>query len=169
MRTQALTLDGTLRTRGDGLPDRFALTGRIAAADGAPVLLPLTGPATRIDSADLTLGYDSTKDEGWSGRATLQGLQRETLKVGQVLMTGSGRIRGGSGGNMVGATVQLIAAGLAPTDPALAEALGQAVTGEVKLTWQEGKPLDLSDVTLAGAITPSAPGAASRAWQAALR
>ncbi len=85
------------------------------------------------------------------GGPRLQGLRRDDMAVDQVLMTGSGRIRGGPSGSMVGATVRLVAAGIAPTDPALAEALGTAVTGEVKLAWQEGKPLNLSDVTLAGA------------------
>ncbi len=56
VQTQALTLDGTLRTGADGLPNRFALTGRIAAADGTPVLLPLTGAETRIDGAGSDAG-----------------------------------------------------------------------------------------------------------------
>ncbi len=149
--TKALHLDGNLRTGPNGVPNRFALTGRIAAEDGSPVLLPTGGAQTWIDRADVLLSYDAAQDDGWTGQASLSGLTREDLALGQVLLTGSGRIRAGVGDALVGATLRVVAAGVQPNDPALAEALGPAVTGLVKLVWQEGKPLAISDLTLAGA------------------
>lgn len=151
VRTQALQIDGSLRTGPEGVPNRFALDGRIAQPDGAPVVLPLSGPPTRIGRAEVALSYDATQDEGWSGRASLQDLSRDGIDVGQVLLTGSGRIRDGAGGTVAGATLRLLAAGLRPADPGLAEALGAAVTGQMRLVWQDGQPVTVSDLTLAGA------------------
>ena len=150
VRTEALTLDGTLALAPGGLPVRFALTGQIANAAGTPVLLPLGGDGTQVASADISLSYDAALDEGWRGSASLQGLVRPDLAVDRALINGSGRISSGPQGKVVGATLRLVATGLRPTDPALAQALGDATTGQIKLSWLEGQPLRLSQIRLAG-------------------
>ncbi len=151
VRTGAMVLDGTVRLASDGLPQRFALTGRIERADGAPVLLPMQGAATRVGSAEIALNYDAAQDEGWTGQASVQGLSQPDLAIDQMLVTGSGRIARGPAGSVIGATLRLAAAGLRPADAAVAQALGGAATGQVKLSWLEGQPLSVSDVTIAGA------------------
>ena len=148
--TQALALDGTLALASDGLPLRFALTGKIANAEGSPVLLPLGGAETLVSNADISLTYDAAQDEGWRGSASLLGLVRPDMAVDRALINGSGRIGTGPLGKVVGATLRLVAAGLRPTDPALAQALGDATTGKIKLSWLEGQPLSLSELLLAG-------------------
>jgi len=148
--TQALALDGTLALASDGLPLRFALTGKIANAEGTPVLLPLGGAETLVSNADISLTYDAAQDEGWRGSASLLGLVRPDMAVDRALINGSGRIGTGPLGKVVGATLRLVAAGLRPTDPALAQALGDATTGKIKLSWLEGQPLSLSELLLAG-------------------
>ena len=56
---KALHLNGALLLAADGLPQRFHLTGQIAAPDGSAVLLPLTTEQpVKVDRAELTLGYD---------------------------------------------------------------------------------------------------------------
>jgi translocation and assembly module TamB len=150
VRTEALTLDGTLALAPGGLPLRFALTGQIANASGAPVLLPLGGGGTRVTTADIALSYDAAQDAGWRGSASLQGLLRPDLAVDRALINGSGRIGTGPQGKVAGATLRLAAAGLRPKDPALAQALGDATTGQIKLSWLEGQPLNLSEIRLAG-------------------
>ena len=150
VQTEALSLDGTLALAPDGLPVRFALQGRIARADGGAVLLPFGGVPTRIRSADLGLHYDAAADEGWRGSAGLQGLQRPDLALDSALISGSGRIRRGAGAQIIGATLRLVAAGVQPSDPRMATALGPALSGQAKLVWQQGTPLQFSDVTLAG-------------------
>ncbi|MCA3442520.1 MAG: translocation/assembly module TamB domain-containing protein [Rhodobacter sp.] len=150
VRTEALSLDGTLALAPGGLPVRFALTGRVAHAAGTPVLLPLSGPETYVTEAEITLDYDAAQDEGWRGSASLQGLSHPGLAVDRALITGSGRIGTGPQGKVVGATLRLAAAGLRPADPALAQALGDATTGKIKLSWLQGQPLNLSQLMLAG-------------------
>jgi translocation and assembly module TamB len=152
VQTQAMTLDGSLRLAPDGLPEVLSLTGRIAHADGTAVLLPTTGEdRLYIDRADLTVGFDGARDEGWSAQVTLAGLDHPAIRAGQVLLSGSGRISRTPQGNQVGATVRLLAADLAPTDPGLAQALGTGAAATLRAVWQEGQPLRLSEVALAGA------------------
>lgn len=152
VRTEAMQIDGGLRLGADGMPDRFALTGKIENRDGSAVILPISGTEkTTVGMADLALRFDAAKDDGWSGQATVRAFSRPGLAVDNMLLTGSGRIRNGAGNNLIGATVRMVAAGMRPDDPGLAEALGAAVTGQIKMVWQEGKPLNLSDLTIAGA------------------
>lgn len=150
VKTKALALDGTLALAPGGLPQRFSLAGRIADPAGAPVLLPLSGTETRVTGAEISVTYDATQDEGWRGSASLEGLERADLSVDRALINGSGRIGAGPQGKVVGATLRLAAAGLRPSDPALAQALGSATTGQIKLSWLQGQPLNLSELMLAG-------------------
>ena len=152
VQTQAMVLNGSLRLAPDGLPEVLALTGRIASADGTSVLLPTTGEdRLYIGSADLTVRFDGARDEGWSAQMALAGVDHPAIRAGQVLLSGSGRIARTPQGNQVGATLRLLAADLAPTDPALAQALGTGATATMRAVWQEGQPLSLSEVALAGA------------------
>ncbi|MFN7269415.1 MAG: translocation and assembly module protein TamB, partial [Cereibacter sp.] len=89
VRTEALSLDGTLSLAPGGLPVRFALTGRVAHAAGTPVLLPLAGPETQVTEAEIALAYDAAQDEGWRGSASLQGLKHPGLAVDRALLNGS--------------------------------------------------------------------------------
>ena len=135
---RAITLDGSLALAADGQPERFDLTGKVGLPDGAPVLLPLTGPETRINGAEVALTYDATQGEGWRGKAAIDGLDRAGLSADRLALTGSGRISRGTGGTNFGATLGFDAAGLVPDDPGVAQALGPAVTGSATLYWQEG-------------------------------
>ena len=136
----ALHLNGALTLAADGLPQRFALTGQIAAPDGAAVLLPLTTDLpVRVDRAELTLGYDATQDEGWSANVALTGLNRADFRASTLQLTGSGRIGRQGGVRQVGATFRFAAEGLQPTDAALARALGSVIWGDAVAFWREGE------------------------------
>lgn len=151
LRTEALSLDGAMRLAADGLPEVLKLTGSLGHADGARVLLPTPGEdRIYVQRADVTLDFDALNDDGWSAMVTLAGLDHPAAKLGQALLSGSGRIGRGPLGRTVGGTVRLLAADLQPTDPALAQALGSGVTATSRFAWQEGQPLSLSDLMLAG-------------------
>ncbi|PZQ97740.1 MAG: translocation and assembly module protein TamB [Cereibacter sphaeroides] len=149
IQADALAVNGTLKLAPGGLPREFALRLRIAQGGGVPVLLPIPGDV-RVGLAEVVLNYDAAQDDGWRGSASLQGLQQPGLSVANALITGSGRIKGAQYGNVAGGTLNLIAAGIAPNSPALAQAIGAAATGRVKISWQEGQPVNLSDLTIAG-------------------
>ncbi|MBD3764472.1 MAG: translocation/assembly module TamB domain-containing protein [Rhodobacterales bacterium] len=148
--TAALRLTGAARIARDGLPLRLDLTGRIARADGAAVLLPLPGAPTRLDRADLRLAYDAARDEGWTAAAAVTGLDRADGTADRLDLTASGRIARVTGAPVVGATLEATATGLAPADPALARALGDHLGAGAKLSWRQGEPLRLSDLRLTG-------------------
>lgn len=145
---QALDLTGALALGPDGSPRRFALQGRIAQPDGAPVLLPLaTDLPLRVQSADITLGYDRAQDEGWTAEARLAGLERDDLRLSLATLSGSGRIAPGQ----FGATLRLDAEGVQPTDAALARALGSVLSGDAIVVARKGAPgLAISRLTLSG-------------------
>ncbi|MCF1708158.1 translocation/assembly module TamB domain-containing protein [Tabrizicola sp. J26] len=151
VRTKAMTIDGNLALGSDGLPERFSLQGQIAHDDGSIVVLPVGGGSPpSLRKADLTLRFDPAVDEGWRGQATVAGFAQPAIAIDQLMLTGSGRIGRGPAGNTVGATLSLIASGIKAKDPGLNQALGGATTGQIKLAWQEGQPLRLSNLTLAG-------------------
>ncbi len=147
---RSLTLGGTAEIAADGLPEWFDVTGTLAAPDGVPVALPFAKD-TRLARADFHL-KTAAGGEGWAGEVTLQGLDRPDLKLARADLGGSGRIGRSSAGNSFGGTLSLSASGIAPTDPALAQALGTEIAGSLRMFIAEGAgALQLSDIRLEGA------------------
>ncbi|MFC2966998.1 translocation/assembly module TamB domain-containing protein [Acidimangrovimonas pyrenivorans] len=147
-----ITLAGKVTLAPDGLPQFLDISGQMAAADGAPVLLPIPGQRTRVGRADLLLKYDAGQGDGWSGRLALSGLERPGLKLAQATLTGSGTIaHQGTTPGAVDGSLRVAVSGLAPEDQALGKALGSALQAATGFRWQQGKPLQLSDLRLTGA------------------
>ncbi|GLS86291.1 translocation/assembly module TamB [Cypionkella aquatica] len=137
---KALALQGSLSLASDGLPQKFNLTGKIAAPDGSPVLLPLTTDLPiKVNSADIALGYDATQGEGWSANIAVLGFDRADFRASGVSLSGSGRIGRLGGVRQVGATFRYTAEGLDPTDQAVARALGSVIWGDGSAYWREGE------------------------------
>jgi translocation and assembly module TamB len=148
---QRLRLDGAARIAADGLPQAFDLALDLEGAGGEPVLLPLPGTPVRVSSARLRLGLDGARSDAWRLAGTLDGLQTDVLDLRRVQLDGSGRIGRQPGGEQsVGGTVRFGAEGIAPVDPDLATALGDALEGGFKFAWAAGGPLRLSQIGLAG-------------------
>ena len=144
---KALDLTGSLSLDADGQPRAFALTGQIAQPDGSAVLLPLTTDLpVSVQQADIDFSYDKAVSDGWTGRATLQGLDRADFQASNVVLQGSGRI----GPDQTGATVLFDAEGLQPTDAAMAKALGSFVSGDAVIYKRSGEDLAIPRLTLAG-------------------
>ncbi|MFQ6773790.1 translocation/assembly module TamB domain-containing protein [Cereibacter sphaeroides] len=160
--TRALQLQGALVVAADGLPERIALTGRIASDDGQPVLLPLSGPETRVGRVDLDVAYDAAEGETWTARLLVAGLDRPDFAAERFSLDGSGRIARTEGGtSTVSGRLAYAAEGLAPADPDLATALGPRIAGAADFSWTEGADglrlptltLDGSDYGLAADLT----------------
>ncbi|MGP3696605.1 translocation/assembly module TamB domain-containing protein [Rhodobacter sp. NSM] len=150
--TRALQLEGNLVLAADGLPERIALTGQVASADGQPVLLPLSGAETRVTRADLDVAYDAAQGETWTTRLAVQDLDRPDFAAGRLTLDGSGRIARREGGAAtVSGTLDYAAEDLRPADPDLATALGSRVAGSADFSWDEGGDgLQLPRLTLDG-------------------
>lgn len=148
---QAVDLSGKVTVGPDGLPRLLDVTGRIGGPGGAPVLLPLPGARTEIGSADLSLQFDAAQGDSWQGSARLSGLARPGFSAGTVTLSGSGHIDPNPTGGAVDGALTVAAEGLAPTDAALAAALGDALQGQLRFAWRKGQPLELPQVALSGA------------------
>ena len=138
---RAVSLDGSAMIAADGVPQRFSLIGRLGLPSGEPVLLPIGGGVeTRVATADLRLGFDAEKSDGWTTSVNLTRLNRADVSVARATIGGSGRInrRAGSGGPIVGGTLDFNAEEVDLADQALAQALGQAFSGRLVFDWQKG-------------------------------
>lgn len=149
---EALALSGRLVLAPDGLPELIDVTGSIARADGAPVLLPIAGEIqTRVDKASLALSFDAAQGSAWLGHVGLQGLDRSDFTAGVLALTGAGTLDRLGDRPGVSGTLGFAATGLAAADAALAAALGPEVKGNANFAWRSGgQGLDLSRFEIDG-------------------
>lgn len=139
MQTRAMQLTGSARVAGDGLPEAFDIKALITGSDGRPVLLPLSGEGdTWLRRGEIALSFDSAKDSGWSGNASLLGLETQGMRLGNAGITGSGRIAKVAGKNSVGGTFLFTSTGIALKDEALQKAVGSALSGKAVVSFREG-------------------------------
>ncbi|TCP42268.1 translocation/assembly module TamB domain-containing protein [Rhodovulum marinum] len=142
--TGAVTLAGIMALAPTGLPERLDLDGTLTG----PVVLPLSGPETRVQGARLTARFDAAEGERWEANATLDGFDRAGLSLGRARIAGTGTIRPTSPGALSG-DLTFAATGLSHGDPDLARALGDAIDGSARVSYREGEPLALEDVQIA--------------------
>ena len=148
---RSLSLSGKGEIAADGLPEWFDVTGTLAAPDNTPVLLPF-GEDIRVSRAEFHLATKPDDKDSWSGEVSVDGFDQPEMKIARMRLDGSGRVGRTSAGNSFGGTFNLLASGLAPADPALAEALGPEISGSVRMHTLEGSgALQLSDIQLKGA------------------
>lgn len=153
LNTRSLTLTGNLALASGGWPTVIALDGRIADAEGTPVLLPLPGEQTQIENATLGVRFDAASGDGWDANIAVNGLNQPTLKLGNLTLKGEGTLTQGEGTSLGGVMGQLTYAidGIELTDTALAEAVGPRIDGGLNFDWTENAPLKLSKIDLTGA------------------
>lgn len=152
----ALDLEGTLSVSPDGWPERFDVAGRIG--DEEPVQLPLSGPATTINSAEISATFDATEGDAWQTQLTVLGLRREGLRVRRAGIAAEGTIsRGAQPG--VAATIDFDVAGLEHSDPSLARAIGPDSAGTARVRWQPDGPVRLENLSFeSGDVAVNATG-----------
>ncbi len=146
-----LRLGGKVALNAEGWPVTLDIDAVVGDPRGGPVLLPLSGAETRIDSAALTLDFDAARGDRLTGDITLAGLDRDGLRIDDMTLDLDGNIAlAPEGPARLDARVTALASGIATGAPALDTALG----GETRLTsrvaYAEGDRLTLSDLTLTG-------------------
>ncbi|NBB98476.1 MAG: translocation and assembly module protein TamB [Alphaproteobacteria bacterium] len=153
VQTQTLSLDGRARIGAEGLPELIDLRGTLADPQGAPVLLPLAGAETRVESADLQLAFDAAQSEDWELLLDLIGFDNGDITVEAAFVNGLGRITSQSFGedrDTVDALVDFSTVGLSARDPDLNAALGRSVNGSLAFIWREGQPFLMPGFLLEG-------------------
>ncbi|MFZ5750541.1 MAG: translocation/assembly module TamB domain-containing protein [Pseudomonadota bacterium] len=146
-----LDVTGQFRSAADGTP-QLARISLKAGLDGASeTLLPLTGEPTYIRRADLVVSHDAAAGPDWSVTGTLDGFRRGGLTVASLRLDGSGARTGTPPAAGFSGRGRFGAQGIGSDDPALAQALGEALTGSLDFDWTQAAGLTLGNLRLAGA------------------
>jgi translocation and assembly module TamB len=148
LQSAALALFGRVEIGPDGWLDALDLTGRIGSETEESILLLLTGPETRIKGAILDVAFDADRSDLWSMDGSLTGVQRDSVSIGALTLTGSGDITQEKG--TVTGTVGFRADQIKQADPALDAAVGARLNGTVTFDWQDTWPLRLTQAEITG-------------------
>lgn len=152
LRTDALELRGQASLNPDFWPENADIQGTLESADGAAVVLPISGPRATLGRAEISFDYDSIRDNGWTANVEARDFVRDGTNVGAVTLTGAGTLEPGGGDTppSVDGRINFQAADLKPRDAALAKALGPALSGGLVFARGSGTPLRISDIALSG-------------------
>lgn len=141
-----LALSGTLSLDAAGWPTGFDLTGQLG--DGVtPVRLPLSGPPTEVLRADIEARFNAARGDRWRAALRLTGLEQPDLGLSRASILARGAIRRAPPRGVTALT-EFDFSGLRLSDPALAEAAGEALDGHVTLDWTQDEPLHLRGLQL---------------------
>lgn len=141
--TGVLNLTGDLTLGADQLPEKFNLSGSIAA--DAPVRLPSTGLPVTLGGMSLQASFDAAESESWTADVSLIELKHEAVTVPAANLTGSGTIERSFGKRVTG-DVQFVTGALAFADQKLASVFDGGQTGRVAFDWADGRALSFSTV-----------------------
>jgi len=161
---QSVEITGSAEIGPDGLPEAFALRGRLAAPGGEPVLLPLSGPRAYVDRAEITAQYDQQEGEEWTLNAALERYRRNAIEIGAVTLRGGGTIGrntdpAGTPVNAVTGALSFDLEGFEHDDPKYQRAFGEHLSGALEAAWQEGEPVQVRRFALvAGDMSLDAAG-----------
>ena len=148
--TRALALQGNAELGPDGWPVAVDVTGRLASEDGEPVTLP-TAEAPLVQSADLVIDYDAAASEEWVLSLEAEGYSSAGLVLDAATVSATGVVSRADGAvDAATAAIEAALSGLGFQDPALVEAVGDAVELTADVEWQADGPVRLSDLALAG-------------------
>lgn len=148
LRARTLRLAGSVALGPQAQPLRVAVMAQVEDPEGAPVVLPFDGGNTRIGRAGLALLFDAAVSGDWAGKLTVRDLDRPGIRIARLELGGKSRLLAGA----TGATLTYRASGMAAADPALAAALGDALSGVIVAEWDDGaRRLNLPTVTGNGA------------------
>lgn len=138
--TAALNLGGTLALGADGWPERFDLAGRIGGE--GQVRLPFGGADAAVEAADFDARYNAAEGNEWQGRISATEFSNADLTLALAEISGGG-VLDRNAQPAVTAALDFRLDGVVPSDPGLAEAIGDSPQGRAELAWQPDAPLDL--------------------------
>ncbi|WP_299655366.1 translocation/assembly module TamB domain-containing protein [uncultured Tateyamaria sp.] len=150
LETRALRLAGQANLNSDAWPTLLDIEGELVDPGGAPVRLPGAAETT-LARALLDIEFDADQSDALSARITATDLEQAGTSVDEVALTFDGSLSGAVGA--IGAfsgRLDVTASGLELADPAVARAVGSAVTGGLDIAYADEAPLELSQMSIAG-------------------
>ncbi len=165
----ALSLEGNVTLDANGLPDLVSLVGQITPPSGDTVRLPAGGVNATISGADLAVDFDRAEGDTYSLALELDQLSVDDLTIVDTTLNLRGSVAITAAG-LEAATAALEGAvnGIAHTDPAMAEALGTALTLNAEMSWIAGAPLILSDLAVRSGDVAATGGASAQLGEGAI-
>lgn len=154
--TDALNLSGAVTTTEKGAPESAVLLlnlGEDASAPTVPVRLPWADKPTTVRSGTLQLSYDSASDAGWTLKGRVGEVARAEGKLEELRIDGRGRVNLKEDGEALESIRGWVAFGMdgiAPTDPALAHAVGEVLNGGLNFDFTPGNALELFGMNVNG-------------------
>jgi translocation and assembly module TamB len=151
LEAEAANLAGKVSLNADKWPTLIDISGQVANPDGTPILLPVGGEGTTVNTVDLRVDYDADKGDAIAASFDMTDLSLVDITIDRTKLSLEGTLLGDAGrvGQFDG-DVLFDMAGLTPRDTALAEALGRAVQGRATISFVEDQPLRISGLSLTG-------------------
>ena len=163
--TRTIRLAGRAEFAADGLPRVIQLIADVALPDGAPVVLPGTDGAARLREVALNIDYDAEVSPDWVIEAGIDGLLLPDLSVDAIDLLANGRLAppavpGAPAPPLFEGVFDFAARGIDAADPALQQAIGEAITGFMSVTLPgAGAPVEIGGLVIEGeTISLSAQG-----------
>lgn len=151
LEAQSAQLQGKLALNAESWPVLIDIEGQIVSPDGTPVILPTGGEGLSVEMADLIIAYDASKGDAVKAVFDTTALVTGGNAVGQSRIALDGTLQSAQGNlRAFDGDVTVEAAGIALSDPALSEALGDRITGAAAVSYAEGQPTQIDGLTLTG-------------------
>ncbi|WP_229802328.1 translocation/assembly module TamB domain-containing protein [Paramylibacter ulvae] len=149
--TATLAAQGRLELAPDYTPSNIELRARLADAQGAPIVLPISGAKTIVQSGTVSIAYSN--EQPWSGEITATGLSRDGLSVALSKISGGGKIapaflQKSPSDLLLSADVDVTLDGIKHTDSNLARAMGERVSGSANIVWNKDQPITFSNLSV---------------------
>ena len=145
-----LRLDGDLETGADGFLRDLTLTGSLGDPAGEPVVLPVPGGSTRLQSGVLHVNFGDASR--WTGLVVLDRLDAADIHMEDVTLR-----LGGLAQNLedparrnVTVTVEGLATGVWHEDPEVARALGERIDLFADIALPPEAPIEVRQLQLSG-------------------
>lgn len=152
--TDALNLSGSVATTDKGAPqsaDLLLNLGEDAGATTLPVRLPWADKPTTVRSGILQLNYDAAQDSAWRLTGRVGDIEREEVVLGELRLGGRGHVEMTDGAlDLLRGWIAFGMDGLAPSDPALAQATGDNLNGGLNFHFRPGQALSLFGMNING-------------------
>ncbi|WP_263568242.1 translocation/assembly module TamB domain-containing protein [Paracoccus sp. DMF] len=153
--TGALDLAGSVATTAQGAPESAHLTlllGQDAGATQLPVAVPFGDTPMTVTSGNLRLDYDAAQGAGWVLKGRVGDMTRPDLTLTELRLDGRGRVvlTEAQALSEVRGWVAFGMDAVKPTDPGLAEALGDTLNGGLNFAFTPGNALKFWGMNING-------------------
>lgn len=151
LKTGAVELQGAVALDASYWPNRVALSGQIAPNTQGPVVLPFNEGRTSIERATLKIAYDAATSDDIEATFDIANLITSGVSVRATQLTARGALESAlTSQNKVQATVSLRAEGTQFDDEALQQAIGDQISGSMRLDYQTAGALRATDIKIEG-------------------